>query len=80
MNPKLLIAVSQLLAFALIVLGAVGMLITFLYLWSNDLRDITGAGLGFVAGAVMLSSGVLSLTVLSLHGACSDTAVKSSLA
>jgi len=73
MNAKLLISVSQVLAFALIALGAVGMLITFLYLWSSDLRDITGAGLGFVAGAVMLSSGVLALTVASLHGAHSDT-------
>lgn len=49
----------------LVVFGAVGMLICFMFLWSSDLRDITGAGLGFAAGAVMMGSGCISLAILS---------------
>ena len=53
------------LATALVVFGSVGMLICFMFLWSNDLRDITGAGLGFAAGAVMMGSGCVSLAIMS---------------
>lgn len=57
---------SVALASALVLLGATGMLICFMFLWSNDMRDITGAGLGFVAGAVMLGSGCIALAICSL--------------
>jgi len=53
------------LAIALMGFGAIGMLVCFLFLWSSDMRDITGAGLGFVAGAVMLGSGCISLALCS---------------
>ncbi|OYW75343.1 MAG: hypothetical protein B7Z37_13620 [Verrucomicrobia bacterium 12-59-8] len=65
MNPKLLSSLSLIFTFILVLLGAIGMLITFLFLWSSDVRDIAGAGLGFVAGAVMLGSGVVALAILS---------------
>jgi len=65
MNSTFLTSVAVVLASILVLLGALGMLITFFFLWSNDMRDITGAGLGFVAGAVMLGSGVVSLAVAS---------------
>jgi hypothetical protein len=52
-------------ATALVVFGALGMLICFMFLWSSDMRDITGAGLGFVAGATMLGSGCISLAIAS---------------
>ena len=59
-------SVSVALASTLVLLGSVGMLICFLFLWSSDMRDITGAGLGFVAGAVMLGSGSITLAVCSV--------------
>ena len=65
MNNTFLSSVSVVLASILVLLGTVGMLITFFFLWSNDMRDIAGAGLGFVAGAVMLGSGVVSLAFAS---------------
>ncbi len=65
MHNTFLSSASVLLASILVLLGAMGMLITFFFLWSNDMRDIAGAGLGFVAGAVMLGSGVVSLALAS---------------
>ena len=64
MNPKLSNSLALVFAGILVLLGAIGMLITFLFLWSSDVRDITGAGLGFVPGAVMLGSGVVALAIL----------------
>ena len=58
--------ISIALGTALVVFGAVGMLICFMFLWSADFRDITGAGFGFVAGAVMLGAGSMSLALCSL--------------
>lgn len=65
MTSNFLSTLTVVLAAILIVLGSIGMIVTFMFLWSNDLRDITGAGLGFVAGAVMLGSGVISLGMIS---------------
>ena len=59
---------SVALGIALIAFGAVGMLICFMFLWSSDLRDITGAGLGFVAGAAMLGAGNISLALAGMTG------------
>jgi hypothetical protein len=56
---------SVALASTLVLLGAIGMLICFMFLWSNDMRDIVGAGLGFVAGAFMLGSGCIALAISS---------------
>ena len=53
------------LAVALVVFGAIGMLICFMFLWSNDIRDINGAGMGFIAGAAMLGSGCIALAICS---------------
>ena len=65
MNGSFLSMLSMMFAAILTVLASSGMIVTFMFLWSNDLRDITGAGLGFVAGAIILGSGVVSLAVIS---------------
>jgi hypothetical protein len=59
---------SMALGIALIAFGAIGMLICFMFLWSSDLKDIIGAGFGFLAGAVMLGAGSVSLALAGLSG------------
>lgn len=63
----LLLQIFFVLSLALVVCGIAGMFVCFLYLSSADIRDITGAGLGFVAGAVFVGSGLIS-AILSLLG------------
>lgn len=58
--------ISIALGIALVAFGAAGMLVCFMFLWSSDFRDIVGAALGFVAGAVMLGAGSLTLAIGSL--------------
>jgi len=50
----------------MLVLGAVGMTICFLFLWSSSHIDVMGAGMGFIAGATMMGSGLISLAIVSL--------------
>ena len=68
MNHKVLATLSLVLGALLVLSGAVGMLICFMFLWSSDMRDITGAGLGFVAGSIMLGSGSIVLALLAFTG------------
>jgi hypothetical protein len=52
------------LAGASILAGALGVAMSFLYLASASLADITAGTSGFVAGAVLIGSGVISLSVI----------------
>jgi hypothetical protein len=54
---------SLILGGALALSGAVGMFICFVFLWSTNMRDIVAAGFGFVAGAILLGSGSITLAV-----------------
>jgi hypothetical protein len=45
--------------------GAIGMLASFHYLSLSDSRDIAAGAAGFVAGAVLLGSGLITLAILS---------------
>jgi len=60
----------QLAYFALSVIsigaGCMGMVLSFLYLASGSMADITAGTSGFVAGSVLIGSGIVSLTMLSL--------------
>lgn len=49
-------------AFTAIVLGAFGMLFCLPFLFSNNVADLAGAGFPFVAGAIMASAGLISLS------------------
>jgi hypothetical protein len=62
------------LGIALVGFGAAGMLICFVFLWSSDFRDIAGAGLGFVAGSVMIGAGSISLALCSIGETAQRTA------
>jgi hypothetical protein len=61
----------KLLAFLAMICGGVGMAMSFLYLASSNIADIHAGTSGFVAGAVLIGSGLLSLTLL----VCSDAPI-----
>ena len=68
MSNKALSISALIIALILIFLGAFGMLITFIFMWSSDVREIAGAGFGFVAGSILLGCGSISLSHLSRRG------------
>jgi len=47
-----------------VLFGAIGMAVSFLYLASASFEDIIAGTSGFVAGSVLVGSGVLSLSML----------------
>ena len=55
-----------------IMAGGIGMVMSFGYLASASMADITAGTSGFIAGAVLIGSGLLSLallvTVAQIHG------------
>ncbi|MEX0586391.1 MAG: hypothetical protein WD176_07095 [Pirellulales bacterium] len=46
-----------------ILCGALGMVISFLYLASSSMEDIHAGQSGFVAGSILASAGLVSLTL-----------------
>jgi hypothetical protein len=44
--------------------GALGMVASVMYMTSGDILDITAGSSGFVAGAVLIGSGLISLAIL----------------
>ena len=57
--------------------GACGMVLSFLYMNSARMEDVTAGAAGFVAGAVLVGSGLISLTMLTAKA--SKEAVKSTI-
>jgi hypothetical protein len=55
---------SLVLAAVAVFVGAVGMALSFVFLASPNAMDVTAGNSGFLAGAVLVGSGILSLTVL----------------
>jgi hypothetical protein len=51
-------------AYTAIILGALGMLFCLPFLFSPSMADIVGAGLPFIAGAIIASAGLLALSNL----------------
>ncbi len=47
-----------------VMLGSMGMVTSFLYLASASFEDITAGTSGFVAGSVLVGSGLVSLSML----------------
>jgi hypothetical protein len=65
-DKKTLVGFVVVASFVMLVLGAVGMTICFLYMWSSSHVDVMGAGMGFITGAIMMASGLISLAIVSL--------------
>lgn len=63
-EKKTLIGFVMIASFAMIFLGAIGMLISFLFMWSLHFVDVMGAGMAFIAGSIMMASGLVSLAVV----------------
>ena len=49
-----------------LVAGAAGMVLSFIFLASATMADITAATSGFVSGSIFIGAGLISLTLLSL--------------
>jgi TRAP-type C4-dicarboxylate transport system permease small subunit len=49
--------------------GGAGMVMSFLYLASASMADITAGTSGFVAGSILIGSGLISLTFLTIRTA-----------
>lgn len=49
--------------------GGLGLVLSFLYLTSRSMADITAGASGFVAGSVLVGSGLLALTALATRPA-----------
>jgi hypothetical protein len=63
-SPMFLRPISLALSALAIIAGGLGMIVSFLHLGFRNMADITAGASGFVAGAVLIGSGLLSLTML----------------
>jgi hypothetical protein len=52
------------LSFLSMIAGGLGMLMSFLYLASKAMDDIVVGMAGFIAGAILIAAGVISLTMI----------------
>jgi len=57
--------ISQVGSFVVIAAGIFGMLFCFPFLWSSNVADLVGAGLPFIAGAILIIGGLINLSLLS---------------
>ncbi|YCM43927.1 hypothetical protein V2O64_21695 [Verrucomicrobiaceae bacterium 227] len=62
-NPLSLLRLVVVLSVTLIAAGVGGMVLSFLFMSSTDPRDLSHAGLGFIAGAIFIGSGLMSSTI-----------------
>jgi len=56
--------IIRLINILIIGVGVFGMLFCLPYLWSSNLTDLIGAGLPFIAGAILTTGGLINLTIL----------------
>lgn len=57
-------SIVGLFAIIIILAGIAGMLYCLPFLYSYKVEDLIGAGLPFVAGAILISGGLISLAIL----------------
>ena len=53
----------NIIALVSMIFGAFGMLYCLQFLWSNNLNDLVGAGLPFLAGSILFGTGLISLSI-----------------
>ncbi len=63
-NSNFLRSVCLILSALAILAGGAGMAVSFLFLASSNTENITAGASGFVAGAVLIGSGLLPLAML----------------
>ena len=64
MESSALRILCKVLASISMIAGALGMGVSFLYLASSNVANITAGTSGFVAGAILVGSGLVSLSLL----------------
>lgn len=64
MEPNKLRTLCVVLSALAILGGGLGMAESFRYMASANMADITAGTSGFIAGSVLIGSGILSLTIL----------------
>lgn len=65
MRPEILLrAVCITLSGLAILAGCGGMVASFLFMTSQNMADVTAGGAGFIAGAVLLGAGLVSLALI----------------
>jgi hypothetical protein len=67
-KPSSLQTVSVILAGLAVVAGVVGMPASFTYLASRHDQDVLAGVAGFIAGAVLAGSGIVSMAILASRG------------
>ena len=65
-EKKTLVGFVAVVSILMLVLGAIGMTISFMFMFSANTLDVTGGGMCFIAGSIMMASGLVSLAVVSL--------------
>jgi small neutral amino acid transporter SnatA (MarC family) len=65
-EKKTLVGFVVVVSILMLVLGAIGMMISFMFMFSSNALDVAGGGLCFIAGSIMMASGLVSLAVVSL--------------
>lgn len=71
-KPTIHQKVSLIVSYVLMAAGIFGMLFCFPFLWSANMADLVGAGFPFVAGAILVVGGLLSLTLQASRRAETD--------
>lgn len=73
MNREAMSALCALLSGVAILAGGAGMVISFGFLASASMENITAGTSGFVAGAILIAAGLLSMTVVSTRWGARET-------
>ena len=47
--------------------GMFGMVFCFPFLWSAKIEDLIGAGIPFLAGAILFETGLIAISILNLY-------------
>lgn len=52
------------IAFIFMLVGLIGMGICFIFIWSDNIIDVAGAGLGFICGSILMGTGLISVAIV----------------
>ena len=58
---------ARILAIGTLIIGILGMAMSFIYLASVSMADITAGTSGFIAGSVLSAGGVVAIAILSAN-------------
>ncbi len=68
-SPEFLRPICLVLAALTIIAGGLGMMVSFLIMGSGTSAEVTSGASGFLAGAILITGGVVSMTILTTRQA-----------